>query len=552
MVANHGGQHILPLVFPIKGSDGSVRAVVALALSLDWLGQQIEKLERPPNGAIVVADRDGTILARYPDHAANVGKKFLQPAMALIAAKTPGVATVPGFDGKDRLIGYVPPAAPPEGLWVSVGLFLPDLTEDIERATTLSLGFTLAGSALAVALSLWLGTRFIRRPTNALLRASRRWRAGDLSARARVRPTDAEFFALGGAFNAMAESLERRDAALRESEERHRLAADAAGLGTWHVDFAAGAQTWSDEIKRMAGLPPDAPMAPSSLKPLFTPDDWEALKAGFRAACQPDSDGTLRGELKFRRADDGAERWALVLGRILFDARRKPERAVAVVMDVTERRQVEETQRLLLHELNHRVKNTLATVQAIALQTLRHTADPDAFIAGFQARLLSLSSTHNLLTTSGWQSASLATLIRTELTPYLRAQPERALLQGPELELSPRQAVAMGMVFHELTTNAAKYGALASPDGRIDVTWSLGRSETGPHQLRLDWVERGGPAVTPPTRTGFGSRLIRRTIEGEFAGAVTFEYSPAGLRCRIQFALDNESTRNEKQPLAAE
>ena len=190
--------------------------------------------------------------------------------------------------------------------------------------------------------------------------------------------------------------------------------------------------------------------------------------------------------------------------------------------DVTDRVLSQDRQRLLMDELNHRVKNTLATVQAIAQQTLRGSATPEQFAEAFESRLLALSKTHNALTDSRWEGAGLWQILQQELSPY---GAERVTLSGADVQLSARVALALGMVFHELATNAAKYGAL-SAGGRLRVSWTMDADA-----LLLEWRETGGPAPTPPTRRGFGSRLIERSITGELQGSVMIDYAPEGLIC---------------------
>ena len=192
--------------------------------------------------------------------------------------------------------------------------------------------------------------------------------------------------------------------------------------------------------------------------------------------------------------------------------------------DTTEQVQAQDQQRLLLDELNHRVKNTLATVQAISKQTLRGATDPAAFAEAFEARLLALSQTHNALTDGQWAGAGLRHILELELQPH---GPERVSLEGPDVHLPARMALSLGMVFHELATNAAKYGAL-SRDGRLSVNW---RREDG--GLAFTWRETGGPAVTPPTRRGFGSRLVERSITSELRGKLAIDYRPEGLACQF-------------------
>ena len=205
--------------------------------------------------------------------------------------------------------------------------------------------------------------------------------------------------------------------------------------------------------------------------------------------------------------------------------------------DVTDRVLAERQQKLLLDELNHRVKNTLATVQAIADQTLRNTGDPAAFREAFESRLMALSATHDLLTAANWRSASLREVAHIEFRPY---GAERYRLSGPDVALPPAQAVALGLLFHELATNAAKYGALGAADGLVEVVWTLadgaGADSAGGPLLTVNWREHDGPPVLPPTRRGFGSRLIERSL-APLGGTAALDFAPDGLRCTIRLPL---------------
>ncbi len=197
--------------------------------------------------------------------------------------------------------------------------------------------------------------------------------------------------------------------------------------------------------------------------------------------------------------------------------------------DVTDRVMAERQQKLLVDELNHRVKNTLATVQAIAAQTLRSAADLATFSEAFESRIMALSATHDLLTATNWRSARLHDVLGVEFRPY---GPERYRLEGPDVALAPPEALALGLLFHELATNAAKYGALARPTGCIEVGWDVAEDV-----LELVWRERDGPPVAPPARRGFGSRLIERSLQGVLRGEASLEFAPAGLVCRITLPL---------------
>lgn len=202
--------------------------------------------------------------------------------------------------------------------------------------------------------------------------------------------------------------------------------------------------------------------------------------------------------------------------------------------DVTDRIRAQRQQRLLLDELNHRVKNTLANVQAIAAQTLRTTPEPAAFRDAFEARLMALSATHNLLTASTWTGADLQEVLLIELEPH---GVEHYRFEGPSVRLSAQEALTFGLVFHELATNAAKYGALSSPEGCVKVRWRVEEGD-GQQRLKLEWSEHGGPPITQaPAHKGFGSRLIERSVRSDLGGKAEVSFEPGGLVCRIDIRL---------------
>jgi two-component system CheB/CheR fusion protein len=201
--------------------------------------------------------------------------------------------------------------------------------------------------------------------------------------------------------------------------------------------------------------------------------------------------------------------------------------------DITERKQWERQQRLLLRELNHRVKNTLAVVQAIAHQTLRSAKSNKDFVQGFEGRIAALGSAHDLLARSDWKGADLDSLAREQLRPYISDDPARAQIEGPPVLLPPSLASPFGFVIYELATNAAKYGAWSEPSGRVSLNWSLVPGNSAP-LLRFVWEESGGPQVKPPTDMGFGSVLIEQGIP---QAKVKREFKPTGVVCAIEVPL---------------
>ena len=205
------------------------------------------------------------------------------------------------------------------------------------------------------------------------------------------------------------------------------------------------------------------------------------------------------------------------------------------VRDISEEKAAAERQRLLIDELNHRVKNTLATVQSIAAQTFRGTTDK-AMRTVFDARMVALSNAHNVLVEDNWESASLHSVIERALAPHFLAEVDghRFRLQGPDARLHPKVAVTLAMALHELMTNAAKYGSLSVPEGRVVVNWALRDLKDGRQQLDLTWQEQDGPPVSPPAHKGFGSRLIERQLPMEFDGRAEIDYAASGVVCTLQ------------------
>lgn len=235
-----------------------------------------------------------------------------------------------------------------------------------------------------------------------------------------------------------------------------------------------------------------------------------------------------------RRRKDGSDIDISLTVSPVRDASGKIVGASKIARDVTDRKRAEAQRTLLINELNHRVKNTLATVQSLAVQTLRNTERSADARDLFQARIAALSRAHDLLTQENWQGASLHAVVDRAFAPF-RSGVDRFASSGPALQLSPKQALAISIALHELATNAAKYGALSNETGRVDVSWDISDGD-----VTLVWLESGGPAVVQPTRSGFGTRLIERNLAQDLGGEAGIEYLPAGVRARMTTSLDRE------------
>ncbi|QRM33639.1 sensor histidine kinase [Microvirga sp. VF16] len=200
--------------------------------------------------------------------------------------------------------------------------------------------------------------------------------------------------------------------------------------------------------------------------------------------------------------------------------------------DVTARVRGAEYQQLLLNELNHRVKNTLATVQSIVSQTLRNAPTPPEARTLIEQRMIALSRAHDVLTQEKWEGADLHAIVAQALAPFRDPSNDRFHVRGPNVRLSPRMALDLAMALHELGTNAVKYGALSNASGTVDLAWTVDRHGTPPH-LKLHWTEKGGPPVEPPRRRGFGTRLIERSLAQDFGGKAQIEFAATGIVCTI-------------------
>ena len=236
-------------------------------------------------------------------------------------------------------------------------------------------------------------------------------------------------------------------------------------------------------------------------------------------------------EICFRRKD-GSTFWAAIFVSPIRDKAGEVVQYFASFTDITKHMKEEEHLRFLLDELNHRTQNTLATVQAIAVQTLRGAADKEV-IDAFEGRILALSKAHTLLGRKLWTSVGLRDVIDQILQPFglNDRRVRRFSVKGDDVALQPKAALTLAMVFHELATNAAKYGALSAA-GKVGIEWQLERAPQG-DRMRLRWQESGGPLVKPPGRRGFGSRLIESGLAQDLNGEVRLDYDPAGLVCQI-------------------
>jgi two-component sensor histidine kinase len=236
----------------------------------------------------------------------------------------------------------------------------------------------------------------------------------------------------------------------------------------------------------------------------------------------------VRGAEAIAERPDGSRVSFVPYPTPLRDAEGRLVGAINMLVDITDRKEAEARQKVLIDELNHRVKNSLATVQSLAAQTVKHAQDLQDFSTKFEGRVISLARAHDLLTKRSWISAPLRSLIQDIVAPYGKGE-DQLRISGPALDLSPRAALSLTMVVSELVTNAAKYGSLSTPAGRLSVQWGI----SSDHTLVIEWLEQSGPMVNAPTRRGFGTRLIQRCVERDLDGSLDLRFEDTGVHCRM-------------------
>ncbi|MET0867902.1 MAG: HWE histidine kinase domain-containing protein [Pseudorhodoplanes sp.] len=421
---------------------------------------------------------------------------------------------------------------------------VPDLTRDERtRHNTLVTGDPFlrfyAGALLRTATGINLGTLCVI-DTKARPQGLTRQQQASLEALARQvmllmelrRARQADKEALEGqhertnALSARAADTERLNEILRVNEARLRLAQEAGQIGSFEIDTASNKMTVTEQLCRVFGVKYRHEIDASEIEQLVYPGDETLISSAEQRAS---GELPLQSEYRIRNPATGAIVWISRRARLMRDAFGKPVRLLGTVQDVTERKAGEERQRLLSEELSHRLKNSLALVQAIARQTLRGASDKSA-VRAFDQRVSALSRAHDVLLQQDWQAADMRAVMHGVLS--LNGDISRFVFEGPAVMLGAKAALSLALLMHELATNAMKYGSLSDLSGSVAITW-LVEGET----LVLQWKEIGGPPVEEPTRSGLGSRLIGMGLQGTNMATTRFEKSGLFAEFRAPLSL---------------
>ncbi len=314
----------------------------------------------------------------------------------------------------------------------------------------------------------------------------------------------------------------RTAAALKREEWRHALTLEAGKVGSWVWDIRTGEVACNDMFRRMYQLAETGAVHADHVLEAIHHDDRSKVEDGLRASLTDGVDYSAEA----RVGKTGC--WLSMRGRVYQrDAEGKPLIMMGASIDVSQSKQSADHTRLLLRELNHRVKNTLAMIQSVARQTIRQNPDPKAFIDAFSGRLRTISDAHVLLADRDWSGVNLYEVIASQLGPKFLTKPDRAEVRGDDIALPADHALGLGLILHELTTNAHRYGAWSTQQGVVRIEWNI--KDAPERGLALRWQEVGGPKVKPPEEYGLGAKLIERSLAKVLDSKVELSFNRDGV-----------------------
>jgi len=506
------------------GSAGGLRYVMSLGLFPDDLLSLLHDQHLDPGWTTAVWDRNGTIIAHSRDHARWLGETVpahwrTQPVRKVFEDKSLNGEHVLAVTGRMAQAGWAVRISFPSGV-----------IDARSRQLLWVWGAAVVLVTLLTAITAYVfGTAFTRPLGRAASAAAAMGRGEPVE----VRDTRIlEVNAVNRALREASQDLEHSQAALRHSEALLGTAADVAQFGAHQYDVVRDRVYRSPQIRRILGAGPGEDRDLASALDLVHPDDRDEVASRKRTILASEQQYQITYRI---RRPDGEVRWVMDRGEVERDPGGNALRVVGVLVDITDLKAAEQRQRLLFDELNHRVKNTLAIVQSLAQHTQRSKSDPVEFTRAFGDRIMSLSRAHDVLAQTAWEGASLDKIAKAVLEPF--AGPAcRIVITGEAVHLPASTTITFALMLNELATNAAKYGALSTNVGRVEIGWTVSPPVAGGEGLIVDliWQERDGPPVSPPEHRGFGSRLLAASAQ-QIKGELEAQFAPGGLRVRIRF-----------------
>lgn len=516
-------EKIVALVIPVT-MDSKPIYLLNLAQGLPYFEQLLRDVRLPAQHLALIMDSSGIVVARSHD-----GEKFAGSPGIVLGPAREGAQVMTNLDGQRALVGW---ATSDLSGWRASASVPYQVIDAPRRNALLTIGLVSAFVILlGFALAWFVGAR-LSRSLRVLTQAS-----AALGARAPVPQVNTPL----SEANDVGQELQQAAKRLSENEARLEKALVSAKMYSFEyndqepnvVRSASAAFVLGDDNPQLINGPR------SYLRDRIHPSDRERF---VRAVEVRDCD-LNEYSIQFRYIrPDGETIWLQVNGVCALDPSGNGYRLTGFARDITTRKQSQLRQSLLVRELHHRVKNNLATVLALANLSGRNAASVEDYQTKLRARIQSMARAHSLLSENAFRPAFLRTLLRDELEPYAQGDRDRIRIEGPDADLPPEAALALGMAAHELATNAGKYGALSTADGRLEIICSVIESGVGEERhkrLRIEWRESCGPPVTLPARKGFGSRLLESVLGDQLKGSVELHYEPEGLVAIMEARLDS-------------
>ena len=512
-------QPVFAIVVPVQ-IDGESRYALSRSPGRHVLSHLVAAKELPPGWQAAVSDAAHRIIARSDQEDAFIGKELppsqwhdAKPGAVFEFIDSYGRSSLEASARSDltgwEIAVWAPKAlleAPVRALWRTIGVM------------------ALLAFGLVVVLALWLGRIIARSVGHAARAAIALGEGGPLS------PGGTPVAEINMLMAELRESAAKRgqaEQALQASKDRLQIALNVAELGSYQYDPRHRVFSGDTRSREIFNFPEEEASIDEFMK-LVHPDDVEMVQANLEGALDPVNPRRSTTEFRLRRRN-GEVRWVETLGLAYFEGAGCEGRAVSFVgtlRDITERKEREEKEHLLMREINHRAKNMLSVVDSIAHQTA--TRNPEDFVERFSERIQALSANQDLLVRNEWRGVEIEDLVQAQLAPFADLVGSRVAVHGPKLHLNAASAQAVGLALHELATNAGKYGALSKDIGRVDISWGIvGDTFT------MSWTECEGPPVSAPNRRGFGTIVMEALAERSVDGKVDLDYAPSGVTWRL-------------------
>ncbi len=522
------GEPRVPVALPLTA--GGEQYVLVMTVPTSRI-HEVLMTAVPPGFTVTIGDSNGTVVSRSEGHDEFTGRAGRSDYLSK-ATEVSGTFTAEGFGGEEFLAGY-------KRSTFSGWLYAANIpVREVEAPLWRSLGIAAAVGIIALAISALTAFRFAGRLTADARGLEKRAIALGRGEPVEPMPTRLnEFAVVSKALRNAASEVEVRAREMEKAREREALLGsifDAAHLNVGICEIDGNDVLFVVANKEAARVLGHAQVDGRTGKDLGLGELETAFWLGIARRLETEG-GPITTEFGFSQTGEGAPSWFVGTFTALPRAADSRQRLAFTAIDITDRKRNEEQRRLLVNELNHRVKNTLATVQSIASQTLSHSGSVKEAKQSLTSRLIALAQAHDVLTRESWEGADLRELAVTAVSPH--AANRLIVIEGPPVRLTPQMALIFALTLHELGTNAAKYGALSTEGGSLDLSWSVDGGTLGGRTLHLRWEEKGGPPVTPPTHTGFGSRLLKRMFANEKHGKVEIEHAPTGVICKITVTL---------------